>query len=154
MAKMSLNKIVGFAGAGLLGFYLFRSVARKAKAVTSINWNINKIDFNKANNSFVVFVRLINPALANVNFTSFVADVYWNGTSIGTLDYRQQITLKPNESREIQIPLRANLTWYQAVLETVLKGKNALSGTFEIKGTLAGEGFTTPVDYKQTVKLL
>ena len=138
-------------GAGL--FLVSRFLLRKGEAIKSLNVNVTGVDFNKANFSFVVKVRLINPSNATLNVKSIVADAIWNGTYAATITYLQPFELKPLEERTIQIPVKANLEWYNLVLDVVTKGKQALNGTFELKGSVNAEGLVVPLEYKNTFKI-
>lgn len=139
-------------GAGL--FLVSRFFLRKGEAIKSLNVNVTGVDFNKSNFSFVVKVRLINPSNAKLTVKSIVADAIWNGTYAATLTYLQPFELKPLEERTIQIPVKANLDWYNLVLDVVTKGKKALNGTFELKGTVNAEGLVVPLEYKNTFKIM
>lgn len=139
-------------GAGL--FLVSRFFLRKGEAIKSLNVNVTGVDFNKSNFSFVVKVRLINPSNAKLTVKSIVADAIWNGTYAATLSYLKPFELKPLEERTIQIPVKANLEWYNIVLDVVTKGKQALNGTFELKGTVNAEGLVVPLEYKNTFKIL
>lgn len=138
-------------GAGL--FIVSRFFFRKGEAIKSLNVNVTGVDFNKANMSFVVKVRLINPSNAKLTVKSIVADAIWNNTYAATISYNQPFELKPLEERTIQIPVKANLEWYTLVLDVVTKGKKALNGTFELKGSVNAEGLVVPLEYKNTFKI-
>lgn len=139
---------------GVAVVLLGRFFLRKGEAVKSLNVNVTGVDFNKANMSFVVKVRLINPSNAKLNIKSIVADAIWNDTYAATISYVQPFELKPNEERILQIPVKANLEWYSLVLDVITKGKKALNGTFELKGVVNAEGLVVPLEYKKTFNIV
>ena len=138
-------------GAGL--FYIGRYLLRKGEAIKNLNVNVVGVDFNKANFGFVVKVRIINPSNAPINIKSIVADALWNNTYAATITYLTPFELKPLEERTIQLPVKANLEWYTLLLDVVMKGKQALNGTFELKGSVNAEGLVVPLEYKNTFKI-
>jgi LEA14-like dessication related protein len=142
--------LLGGAGIFLAGRYLLR----KGEAVKSLNVNVTGVDFNKANFGFVVKVRLINPSNASIEIKSIVADAIWNGTYAATVSYLTPFTLKPLEERTIQIPVKANLEWYQLILQAITKGTKALNGTFELKGSVNALGLVVPLTYKNTFDII
>jgi LEA14-like dessication related protein len=130
-----------------------RQLLRKGEAIKSLNVNVTKVDFNKKDKAFVVFVRIINPANSPINIKSIVGDVLWNGTYGATMSYLKETEIKPNEERTIQIPVKPNLDWVTVITNIVLQGKKALNGTFEIKGVVNAEGLVVPFTYKNTIKI-
>lgn len=142
--------ILGGAGLFLAGRYLLR----KGEAVKSLNVNVTGVDFNKQNFGFVVKVRLINPSNGTINIKSIVADAIWNGTYAATLSYNTPFDLKPLEERTIQIPVKANLEWYTLILDVLTKGKKAVNGTFELKGSVNALGLVVPLEYKNTFNIV
>jgi LEA14-like dessication related protein len=130
-----------------------RQLLRKGEAIKSLNVNVTKVDFNKKDKAFVVFVRIINPANSPINIKSIVGDVLWNGTYGATRSYLKETEIKPNEERTIQIPVKPNLDWVTVITNIVLQGKKALNGTFEIKGVVNAEGLVVPFTYKNTIKI-
>lgn len=140
----------GLLAAGFVAYKLFN----KSQAIKSLNVNISKIDWNKQDKSFVVFVRLINPANASIKISSIVADVLWKGSAAATLDYREPIILKALETQTIQIPVKPNLDLVSIVTD-LLTGKltDALSGKFEVKGVVNAENLVVPFEYSKDIKL-
>ncbi len=153
MAKNNQPLYYVLLGGGAL-FLISRYFLRVGEAVKSLNVNVTGVDFNKANFGFVVKVRLINPSNASIEVKSIVADAIWNGTYAATLSYLTPFTLKPLEERIIQIPVKANLEWYTLILNALSKGKEALNGTFELKGSVNALGLVVPLVYKNTIKLV
>lgn len=147
------NYIGWLAAAGGL-FLIGRHFFRKSEAVKSLNVNVTKIDFNKSDRTFVVFVRLVNPSNGTITIKSIVGDVIWKGTYGAILDYRTITELKPLEERVIQIPVKLNLELVTLLTDLLSnKFKNLLNGKFEIKGNVNAEGFVVPFEYAKTINL-
>jgi hypothetical protein len=141
-------------GGGVVAFLIARAVVNKSQAVKSLNVNITKIDFNKKDLTFVVFVRLINPGNAPIRISAIVGDIIWKGTYGAVLDYRTPIELKALEERTIQIPIKMNADLYTLILDLVMgKTKGMLTGLFEIKGNVNAEGLVTPFNYSKEIKI-
>jgi LEA14-like dessication related protein len=139
------------SGAALL--LVGRFILRKGEAVKSLNVNVTKVDYNRKNRAFVLFVRIINPANSTITVKSVVGDILWNGTYAATMSYLEETVLKPLEERTIQIPVKPNLEWTQLVLNVITQGKKALNGTVEVKGVVNAEGLVVPFVYKNEIKL-
>ena len=151
---MKKNLIGYIAGAGAL-FLIGRFFLRKGEAVKSLNVNVTKVDFNRKDMTFVVFVRIINPANAPIKIQSIVGDVYWKGTAGAVLDYRTPIIIKSLESVTIQVPVKLNLELVTLVTDLLSgKYKDILSGKFEINGTINAEGLVFPFTYSQIINLI
>lgn len=152
MAKNTLLIGTGiFATALLIG----RALLQKGEAVKALNVNVTGIDFNKKERTFVVMVRLINPANASLKVKSIVGDVIWKGSAAATIDYRNEFTLKSNEERTINLPIKLNLELATVVTDLIFgKLKEALSGKFEIKASVNAEGLVVPFEYEKTFKLV
>ena len=152
MAKNTLLIGTGrFATALLIG----RALLQKGEAVKALNVNVTGIDFNKKERTFVVMVRLINPANASLKVKSIVGDVIWKGSAAATIDYRNEFTLKSNEERTINLPIKLNLELATVVTDLIFgKLKEALSGKFEIKANVNAEGLVVPFEYEKTFKLV
>jgi LEA14-like dessication related protein len=129
-------------------------VLRKSTAVKSLNVNVTKIDFNKKDRTFVVFVRLINPANAQITINSIVGDVIWRGTYGATMDYRIETIIPPSGEKTIQIPVKMNLEFITLLADLVKDKAKILNGTFEIKGVVNAEGLVVPLEYKKEIKLI
>lgn len=152
MAKNSLLIGTGiFATALLIG----RALLRKGEAVKALNVNVTNIDFNKKERTFVVKVRLINPANAAIKIKSIVGDVIWKGSAAATIDFRNEFTLKSNEERTIDLPIKLNLELATVISDLIFgKFKEALSGKFEIKANVNAEGLVVPFEYEKEFKLV
>ena len=152
MAKNTLLIGTGiFATALLIG----RALLQKGEAVKALNVNVTGIDFNKKERTFVVMVRLINPANASLKVKSIVGDVIWKGSAAATIDYRNEFTLKSNEERTINLQIKLNLELATVVTDLIFgKLKEALSGKFEIKANVNAEGLVVPFEYEKTFKLV
>jgi hypothetical protein len=148
-------KNIGYwLGGGVVAFLIARAVVNKSQAVKSLNVNISKIDFNKKDLTFVVFVRLINPGNAPIRINAIVGDIIWKGTYGAVLDYRTPIELKALEERTIQIPIKMNADLYTLILDLVMgKTKGMLTGLFEIKGNVNAEGLVVPFVYSKEIKI-
>ena len=148
-------KNIGYwLGGGVVAFLIARAVVNKSQAVKSLNVNISKIDFNKKDLTFVVFVRLINPGNAPIRINAIVGDIIWKGTYGAVLDYRTPIELKALEERTIQIPIKMNADLYTLILDLVMgKTKGMLTGLFEIKGNVNAEGLVVPFTYSKEIKV-
>lgn len=153
MAKMQINKILLAGGAGLGLLFLIRAFMRKGEAIKSLNVNVSKVDFNRKDKTFVIFVRLINPANASVTIKSIVGDVFWNGTTAATIDFRNETKIGPNEEKTIQIPVKMNITLLSLVTDLITKKiKDVISGKFEVKAVVNAEGFVVPFNYVNEIK--
>jgi LEA14-like dessication related protein len=152
MAKNTLAIGTGiFAVVLLVG----RALLRKGEAVKALNVNVTNIDFNKKDRTFVVKVRLINPANAAIKIKSIVGDVIWKGSAAATIDFRNEFTLKSNEERTIDLPIKLNLELATVVSDLIFgKFKEALSGKFEIKANVNAEGLVVPFTYEKDFKLV
>lgn len=152
MAKNTLLIGTGiFATALLIG----RALLQKGEAVKALNVNVTGLDFNKKDRTFIVKVRMINPANASLKVKSIVGDVIWKGSAAATIDYRNEFTLKSNEERTINLPIKLNLELATVVTDLIFgKFKDALSGKFEIKANVNAEGLVVPFEYEKTVKLV
>ena len=148
-------KNIGYwLGGGVVAFLIARAVVNKQQAVKSLNVNISKIDFNKKDLTFVVFVRLINPGNAPIRINAVVGDIIWKGTYGAVLDYRTPIELKSLEERTIQIPIKMNADLYTLILDLIMgKTKGMLTGLFEIKGNVNAEGLVVPFTYSKEIKI-
>jgi len=154
MAKSQMNKILVTAGAALGVLALFRAFMRKGEAIKSLNVNVTKVDFNQRDKTFVVFVRMINPANASVNVKSIVGDVLWNGTFAATMDFRNETRIGPNEEKTIQIPVKLNLELLTLVTDLLTKKiKDIVNGRFEVKAVVNAEGFVVPFTYSKDIKI-
>lgn len=135
-----------------LGYGLFRSW-QKGTAIKSLNWNVSGVDFNRAEKTFVVKLRLINPANAAIRIRSIVADVKWKGNNAATIDYRNEIVLAPNEERTLLLAVKPNLDLLAIINDLIAAKTKALNGTMEIVGTINAEGLVVFWDYKREFKL-
>jgi LEA14-like dessication related protein len=138
----------GILAAGAISYFLFR----KKEAIQALNVNVTKIDYNKARRSVVVYVRLINPSNASLFVRSIVADVFWKGSAGATIDYRTPFELKPLEEKTIELPVKLNLELV-SIITDILTGKlkEAVSGKFELKGSVNAEGLVTPLEYSKDI---
>ena len=153
MAEKKSNPLYPILITGGILFVIGRQILRKGEAIKSLNANVTKVDYNKKDKAFVVFVRLINPANSKVTIKSIVGDVLWNGTYGATLSYLKETELLPTEEKTIQIPVKPNLDWVTLITSVLTKGKEAFNGTFEIKGVVNAEGLVVPFTYKNTIKI-
>jgi LEA14-like dessication related protein len=145
------NNLIIIGGAVLI---LGAVVLRKSTAVKSLNVNVTKIDFNKKDRTFVVFVRIINPANADITIDSIVGDVIWRGTYGAVMDYRIKTTIEANAERVIQIPVKMNLEFVTLLGDLIKNKAQVLNGLFEIKGVVNAEGIVAPLNYKKEIKLI
>ena len=150
-----MNKNWTYYILGGLGLYaISRFVINKKQAIRSLNVNVSKIDFNKKDLTFVVFVRIINPGNATMNINAIVGDIIWKGTYGAVMDYRTPIEIKPLEERTIQVPIKMNADLYSLIFDLIMgKGKGILTGLFEIKGNVNAEGLVFPFEYKKEIKV-
>jgi LEA14-like dessication related protein len=152
---MAKNQLL--IGGGILSVILLfgRGLFLKGEAVRSLNVNVSGLDFNKKDRTFIVKLRLINPANADLKIKSIVGDVVWNGTYAATIDYRNEFTLKSNEERTLQLPIKMNLELFSIVADVIAKKfKSVLNGKFEIKANINAEGVVVPFEYEKEVKLV
>lgn len=151
---MKKNFIGYLAAAGGL-FLVGRFFLRKGEAVKSLNVAVTKLDFNRKDLTFVVFVRLINPSNGDLKVNSIVGDVIWKGTTGAVLDYRTPITLKALESQTIQIPVKLNLELVTLVTDLLSKKfTDIVSGKFQINGSVNAEGLVFPFTYEKVISLI
>jgi LEA14-like dessication related protein len=145
--------IIGGAvvAAGAAAYYIYQ----KKSAVTALNVNISKVDFNKQSKKIVVFLRLINPSNASLSIKSIVADVIWKGSAGATIDYRVPFVLKSLEEKTIELPVKLNLDLL-TVVSSFLTGKlkDAVSGKFELKGSVNAEGLVVPINYSKDISFV
>jgi LEA14-like dessication related protein len=144
--------VVGLIGLGL--FLVGRKVLRKGEAIKNLNVNISKVDFNKKDRTFVVFLRVINPSNAPMQISSVVGDVIWRGTYGATLDYRIPVTIDPLGEKTLQIPVKMNLDFVNVILDLIANKSKALNGKFEVKGSINAEGLVFPFTYVNDIKLI
>lgn len=153
---MATNKVI--LGTGIVAAILLiaRGFMRKSEAIKALNVNVTTIDFNKKERTFIVKLRLINPANSQIRIRSIVGDVLWKGSAAATIDYRNEFVLKPNEERTIDIPVKLNLSLATIVTDLINgKGvKDALTGKFEIKAFVNAEGLVTPFNYEKDFKFV
>jgi LEA14-like dessication related protein len=153
MAKKRTSPLYPILITGGLVLLIGRQVLRKGEAIKSLNVNVTKVDYNKKDKAFVVFVRIINPANSKITIKSIVGDILWNGTYGATMSYLKETEIGAGEERTIQIPVKPNLDWVNLITEVIRKGKDAFNGTFEIKGVVNAEGLVVPFTYKNTIKI-
>lgn len=151
---MAKNKTgIAIIAAGL-AYVLYRGF-QKTTAVKSLNWNITGVDFNQKDRTLVVKLRLINPANASIKIRSIVGDCIFRGEYIATIDYREPIELKGNEERTLLLAIKPNISLVNIIADLLTqKTKTALSGKFEIKGTINAENLVVPFDYTNDIKLV
>jgi len=138
------------AATGAVAYFVFR----KKEAIDSLNVNVVKVDYNKQSKTFVVFVRIINPANANVSVKSIVGDVIWNDNYGATIDFRQPFVLKPLEDKTIQLPVKMNLDLINVVKDILTKPiSKMVEGTFKIDAKINAEGLVVPFKYIKDIKL-
>ena len=151
---MAKNTLLIGGGIVATAFLIGRALLRKGEAIKALNVNVTGLDFNKKEKTFVVKLRMINPANASIKVKSIVGDVIWNGSYVATIDYRNEIVLKSNEERTINLPIKLNLDLATVVLDLITKKSAALNGKFEIKANVNAEGLVVPFEYTKDVKLV
>jgi LEA14-like dessication related protein len=152
---MATNKIILGTGIVAAIILIARGVLRKGEAIKALNVNVVTMDFNKKEKTFVVKLRLINPANASIRIKSIVGDVLWKGNAAATIDYRNEFILRPNEERTIDLPIKLNLSLATVVSDLIFgKAKDALNGKFQIKAFVNAEGLVTPFEYEKDFKLV
>lgn len=140
----------GILAAGAIAYFVFR----KKEAIESLNVNVVKIDYNKKSKTFVVSVRIINPANAKVSVKSIVGDVIWNDNYGATIDFRQPFVLQPLQDKTIDLPIKMNLDLINVVKDLLTKPVNEmLEGTFKIDAKINAEGLVVPFKYEKKIKL-
>jgi LEA14-like dessication related protein len=149
-----INKAVLILPVLLIGGLIAKKIFSKVQTLKALNYNITKIDFNKKDKTIVVFLRLINAGNEIIKIKNIVANILWKGTNSATIDYRNEIELKANEEQTIQIPIKLNLSFAELVLNLIKDKTKILNGTFEIQGTINGEGLVVPLVYKRDLKLI
>jgi LEA14-like dessication related protein len=151
---MKIPKIVLNSTLALGLFFAARKLFSKFTTAKSLNYNITKVDFNKNDKTFVVFLRLVNPANSSITLNSVVGDVFWNGTNIATIDFRRPTTLNPNEQIVIQLPIRLNLSATTLIFDLLSRGVKFVNGVFEVKGVINAENLVLPLEYKNTLNII
>lgn len=141
----------GVVAVGAVAYYVYQ----KKGAVTSLNVNVTKVDFNSKTKNIVVFLRLINPSNASLKVKSIVADVIWKGSAGATIDYRVPFTLNSLEEKTIELPVKLNLDLL-TIVSSFLTGKikDAISGKFELKGNVNAEGLIVPIEYSKDISFV
>jgi LEA14-like dessication related protein len=140
-----------FISALLIG----RKLLRKGETIKALNVNVTNIDFNKKERTFIVKLRLINPANASIKIKSIVGDIFWKGSAAATIDFRNEFILKSNEERIIDIPVKLNLELATIVLQLITgKLKETLTGKFEVKAFVNAEGLVVPFEFEKDFKLI
>lgn len=142
--------------AGAIGVVFWR-LFQKTEAVKALNWNITGVDFNKNDRTLVVKLRLINPANAAIKIRSIVGDAIFKGEFVATIDYREEITLKPNEERTLFLAIKPNISLiniFSSLIQSKGNVKQTLSGKFELKGNINAENLVVPFTYSQEIKLV
>jgi LEA14-like dessication related protein len=152
-APMAMNKTGILILVGGLGYALLQTV-RKSQAIKALNWNVSGVDFNRKDKTFVVMLRLINPANASIRIRSIVGNVLWKGNAAAVIDYRNETVLKPNEEKTLMIAVKPNVDLVAIISDLVLNKKQAFNGTMEINGTINAEGLVVPWYYKKEFKLV
>lgn len=150
---MAMNKTGILILVGGLGYALLQTV-RKSQAIKALNWNVSGVDFNRKDKTFVVMLRLINPANASIRIRSIVGNVLWKGNAAAVIDYRNETVLKPNEEKTLMIAVKPNVDLVAIISDLVLNKKQAFNGTMEINGTINAEGLVVPWYYKKEFKLV
>ena len=153
LMKMDTNKILIGTGAAIGIFLIARKFMQKGEAIKNLNVNVSKVDFNQKDKTFVVFVRIINPANASVTIKNIVGDCFWNGTTAATIDFRNETKIGPGEEKTIQVPVKMNLTLLSLVSDLLTKKlKDIVQGKFEIKAVVNAEGLVVPFTYSKDIK--
>jgi LEA14-like dessication related protein len=148
-----INKILTGGVIAVAAIWLIRGIARKGEAIKNLNVNVTKVDWNQKNKTFVVFVRMINPANSSITIKNIVGDVLWNGTTSATIDFRNQTKIGPGEETTIQVPVKLNLQLATLVMDILTKKlKDIANGVFEVKGVVNAEGLVVPFNYTQNIK--
>jgi LEA14-like dessication related protein len=150
---MATKAIFPILATGAL-FLVGRRFFQKGIAAKNLNINVSKVDFNKQNKSFVLFIRVINPSNADINLKNVVGDCFWNGTAIATVEYLQPTVFKAGETVTLQIPVKLNLTALSLITDLITNVKKVINGTFEFKGVLNAENLVIPIDYKNKFSLI
>jgi LEA14-like dessication related protein len=151
---MKIPKIVLNSTLALGLFFAARKLFSKFTTAKSLNYNITKVDFNKNDRTFVVFLRLVNPANSSITLNSVVGDVFWNATNIATIDFRRPTTLNPNEQIVIQLPIKLNLSATTLIFDLLARGLKFVNGVFEVKGVINAENLVLPLEYKNTLNII
>jgi LEA14-like dessication related protein len=152
---MATNKVLLGTGIAAAILLIARTILRKGEAIKALNVNVATIDFNKKEKTFVIKLRIINPANASIRIKSIVGDVIWKDNAAATIDYRNEFVLKSNEERTIDIPVKPNLSLFSIITDLLTgKIKDTLSGKFEIKANVNAEGLVVPFTYENTFKIV
>jgi LEA14-like dessication related protein len=150
MKKNIINYVIG----GGIVIAIASVILKKSTAIKNLNVNVTKIDFNKKDKTFVVFVRIINPSNASIKIDSIVGDVIWKGTYGATMDYRVPTTIDATGEKTIQIPVKMNLEFVTLLGDLIKQKAEFLNGIFEIKGVINAERMVFPFTYKKEIKLI
>lgn len=143
------------SGIFLTALLIGRKLLRKGETIKALNVNVTNIDFNKKERTFIVKLRLINPANASIKIKSIVGDIFWKGSAAATIDFRNEFILKSNEERIIDIPVKLNLELATIVLQLITgKLKETLTGKFEVKAFVNAEGLVVPFEFEKDFKLI
>jgi hypothetical protein len=142
--------IIGGLIAGALTLFLFR----KTRTATNLNISIDGVEFDFPNRKGFVYVMIINPLKTALTFNSIVADVIYNGSVVGTLNYTKETRIDGLASTRIKIPIQFSFLGNLNILwELFNQGKKVLENAkIEIKGNVNSAGLLFPIDYTYKFK--
>lgn len=129
----------------LLGLSGLIWAGRKAYTGSRLSIRVVGLKLNPLNKAAIT-VDIINPTGASIALDAFVANLFYNGIDIATVDFRERTTLTASDLKRINIPIRISpIGALQLANEIVLKGSHAFKNfKFDVKGTIASEGISIP----------
>lgn len=118
---------------------------RKAYTGSRLSIRIVGIKLNPLSKAAII-VDVINPTGVSLDLDAFVANLFYNGIDIATVDFRNRTTLTAAGLKRIEIPIRISpIGGIQLASEIVQKGINAFKNfKFDVKGTISSQGLSIP----------
>ena len=150
--KTSEKVILWGLGVVALGYMYYRYI------LSQYSFHFNKVIPHNITTT-QIDVDLLFDVSSNVG-VSFViqgitADIYFNGTKIGTIDKTDNIVVPNDSTKTISIPLSVDLNELQAngisILSTLFGGKKSISIVGYTSLQISGLPFTVSVDIDETV---
>ena len=150
--KLRDKVILWSLGIVALGYMYYRYI------LSQYSFHFNKVVPHNIT-STEIDVDLLFDVTSNIG-VSFViqgitADIFFNGTQIGTIDKTDSIVVPNDSTKTISIPLSVNLTDLQAngisLLATLLGGSKSISVVGYTSLQISGLPFTVSVDIDETV---
>jgi hypothetical protein len=134
---------------GLLVGVLTLGLIRRGRTGANLNVTIDGVEFDFKNRRGFVYVVVINPLRTPITINSIVADVIYNGSVVGTLNYTAETTIQGLATTRLKIPIQFSFLGNLNILwELYNQGKKVLENAeIKIKGNVNSGGLLFPIDY-------